>query len=73
MEWMIRYRFGDAENLSWHQDLDETIELACILMHGGSDVIAICHQTLDNAVGKPEIESIYSIWLKAKGVYAGCT
>lgn len=72
MDWMIRYQFGDAENLSWHQHLDEAIELACLLMDNGGDVIAIGHQTLDNAVGRSEIERIYSIWLKAKGAYAPC-
>jgi hypothetical protein len=66
MEWVIQYRFGAAEHQSWHRNLDEAIDSACVLIDSGSDVIAIGHQTLDNAIGEPEIQGIYSIRMKAK-------
>jgi hypothetical protein len=72
MDWFIQYRFGEADCSTRLKNLDDAIETACMLMDNGCDVSSIGYQTLDNAVAKPDIENIYSIWVRAKGSFAAC-
>jgi hypothetical protein len=70
MDWFIRYRNGDLTHVENHRSLDAAIESACVLMDKGHVVYGIGYKTSDNSIEKPEIDDIYSIWLRAKGPFA---
>jgi hypothetical protein len=69
MDWFIQYRSGETDNVARHNSLDGAIESACKLLDDGCDVFSIGYQTIDNAVSKQDIESVYSIWVSAKGTF----
>ena len=72
MDWFIQHHSGGFDYITMRQSLDEAIETACRLLDEGCDVTGIGHKTLDNVVPMQDIESIYSIWVRAKGPFAAC-
>ncbi len=70
MDWFIRYRTDGQSHTERLPSLDLAIEKACRLMDEGCFVHGIGFQTAENAIEKPEIDDIYSIWRRAKGPFA---
>lgn len=70
MDWFIRYQTDDQTLVERLPSLDVAIETACRLIDEGCLVHGIGYQTAENSIEKPEIDDIYSIWVRAKGPFA---
>ncbi len=68
MTWHVQYRDGGEDRICRHPTPEQAVDAACGLIDGGCQVTGIGTGPLTDSIGPEEIEKIYDLWRRAKGL-----
>jgi hypothetical protein len=66
MEWYVHFRHGGIDQINWHPNPEEAIEVACLLIDLGADVSGIGTGPLKDAVDRDRVKRLYDLWVRPK-------